>query len=144
MGRPKNTDEVDSLNRAERPHRTPINGSRSILDVQGQEPGWHYCWVNDEKVPRFENAAYEFVTHDVIVGDKRIDAAGRIGNKVSIPAGNGVTAYLMRILDEYYTEDMEALHADLDEKEQAMYQELNSGSDGRYGEVRINHAGKRR
>lgn len=117
--------------------RTPINGYRNILSVEGKEPGWHYCWVEGENVPRYENAEYEFVVHDVIVGERKLNAASSIGGKVSIPGGNGMTLYLMRVLEEFYNEDMESLQAEIDERESAMKTELNSKNDGRYGEVEL-------
>ena len=107
------------------------------MNVQGQEPGWHYCWPTDDMVPRYENAGYVFVTHDVVVGDRKINAASQIGGKISIPGGNGVTHYLMRILDEYAKQDDDALQAEIDERESAMKAELNAESDGRYGKVEI-------
>mgnify|MGYP001567928756 CR=1 FL=1 len=125
------------INRSDRPKRVPINGYRNILSVMGQEPGWHYCWVNEDKVPRYEQAAYEFVTHDVIVGDRRINAASQIGGKVSLSVGNQSTAYLMRVLQEYYDEDMAAMHREVDKQDAGMQSDLNSGSDGTYGNVKI-------
>lgn len=152
MGRPRkqvvldnieeeHIDEVarptSAVTRSKRKVRTPINGYRNIMGVTGQEPGWHYCWVNDDNVPRHEGAGYEFVTHDVVVGDRKVNAASAIGGKVSLPVGNGVIAYLMRLEQEYYDEDMASYHAEIDENESAMRQNLNSKEDGRYGGVQI-------
>lgn len=123
--------------------RTPINGYRNILDVSGKEPGWHYCWVETDNVPRYENADYEHVTHDVIVGERKLNSASSIGGKVSIPGGNGMTLYLMRVLEENFNEDTEALQAEIDERESAMKNELNSKNDGRYGEIEISVANKK-
>lgn len=156
-GRPRKTEQPDTLTAPEvdtqaveasprptaasgrvgRRKRTPINGYRNILGVEGQEPGYHYCWVVDDSVPRYENADYEFVTHDVVVGDKRINAGSGIGGKVSVPGGNGVTLYLMRVLEEYYKEDFEATQRELDMREQSMKRDLNSKDDGRYGSVQV-------
>lgn len=133
-----------STNRSDRPKRVPINGYRDILSVQGQEAGFHYAWVRDDLVPRFESGAYEFVTHAVTVGDRKINSASQIGSKISIAGGNGRTLYLMRVLQEYYDEDMEAYNADIDAKEAAMFQQLNSKEGGRYGEVQIKHGTKNR
>jgi hypothetical protein len=137
MARPKLEDRPSTVDRSGRPSRTPINGSRDKLTVQGQEAGWHYCWVNDDNVAKYEAAGYEFVTHDVVVGEKSINTASQVGGKVSMAVGNQVTAYLMRVLQEYYDEDMQAVQDDLDEKEAAMHATLNSGKDGQYGEVWI-------
>lgn len=142
MARPKLEDRPSKVNRSDRPKRTPINGYRDILGVVGKEDGWHYCWVNEDKVPRYESAGYEFVTHDVSVGDRKVNAASQIGGKVSMPAGTSISgavyhSYLMRVLDEYYEEDQKAMNDDLDEKERGMKESLNSGADGRYGKVEI-------
>ena len=125
---------MSKLNRAERPKRIPITGFRNKLTVEGQEPGFHYCWVRDDLVSRHERAEYEFVTHDVIVGDAAITA---VGGKVAVPGGNGVTLFLMRVPQELYDADMKELRDDVDEKEVDMYRSLNSGIDGQYGKVEL-------
>lgn len=123
--------------RAVRPSRVPINGYRDVLSVEGQEPGWHYSWITDANVARMEMAGFDFVEHDVVVGNRRINAASQIGSKVSIPGGNGVTLFLMRCPDELYDEEMELMHKEIDEKERALIGNLNSNQDGRYGKVEI-------
>lgn len=137
MGRPKKEDRPTSLNRSERPDRVPVNGKRDILTVIGQEKGWHYCWVNEDKVPRFQMGNYEFVDHDCVIGDRKIDAASRIGGKISKAVGNGVTAYLMRCPQEEFEEDERNHMAEVKAREDQMRRELNSSSDGRYGKVVI-------
>lgn len=130
----------DSLNRKEGLTRVPIHGGKNILTVEGQEPGYHYCWVADAPqhsysyIARFERAGYEFVIHSVIVGDRRIDAAPGIGTKVSIPGGNGVTLYLMRIPEEFYKSDMTAFDRKVDEMEATMF-ETEAKTPGRYGKI---------
>lgn len=133
-----------SVNRSGRKKRVPINGYRDVLKVEGQEPGYHYCWVRNDLVEKYQQSDYEFVTHEVKVGHKKINAASQIGSSVTIPGGNGVTLHLMRIPNEYYDEDMEALHQEIDEKEAVMFQQLNSKEGGRYGEVEIKHGVNRR
>lgn len=123
--------------RSGRPARTPINGYRDVLKVDGQEPGWHYAWITDENTYRMEMGGYEFVSHDVVVGDRRINAASQIGSKVSIPGGNGVTLFLMRCPEEIYQEEMDLMHQRVDDNERAVFGKLNSKEDGRYGEVSI-------
>lgn len=112
--------------------RNPINGYRDILKVDGQEAGWHYCWVPDSDVPRYEDADYEHVVHDVVVGHKRINSANAIGGKVNIPGGNGVTLYLMRVPQDIFEEDQANLQAEIDERERTMKAQLTSRDDGRY------------
>jgi hypothetical protein len=147
MARPRKATQEETIEESPRPtkasprngtrKRTPINGYRNILSIEGQEPGWHYCWVEAENVPKYENADYEFVTHDCVVGDRKINAASQIGGKISIPGGNGMTLYAMRVLEEYYQEDFEAVQNEISEKESAMKRELNSKTDGRYGSVSV-------
>lgn len=142
------TQEVErpsvSVPRVKRAKRIPINGYRNILGVEGQEPGWHYCWVNDENVPRYERGGYEFVTHEVVVGDRKVNAGQSLDGKISIPAGNGVTAFLMRLPEEDFVADDEAQQNEIDERELSMKQNLNSGDDGRYGKVEINVSNRKR
>ncbi len=139
MARPTQSmeDRPSKLNRSERPVREPIHGKRDKLAVKGQEAGWHYCWVNDYNVPKYEAAGYEFVTHEVTVGSRQINVGKSIGDKVTYAVGNGVTGFLMRILDEYFKEDIDTLHREVDEREATMRQQLNTKEDGRYGTVKI-------
>lgn len=136
MARPSE-DKPSTLNRSERPQRVPINGLRDKLSVRGQEPGWHYCWVNEDKVDRYLGGHYEFVTHEVQVGDRKIDQASMIGGKVSLPVGNGVTAYLMRCDEKVFEEEMALTNERTDQTEQSLRENLNNGADGKYGKVEI-------
>lgn len=120
------------LNRSERPTRTPINGSRDVLNVRGQEEGFHYCWVNEDNVDRYLDGDYEFVTHEVIVGDKKLQAAA-IGAKHSKAVGNGVTAYLMRCPDEIYQDELKSIATKTNEVEAT----LHDKAEGQYGNVEI-------
>jgi hypothetical protein len=130
----------DSLNRSGKVDRVPIHGAKNILTVEGQEPGFHYCWVADAPlhsysyIDRFQRAGYEFVTHGVVVGDRRIDAAPGIGAKITIPGGNGVTLHLMRLPMELYDSDMADFHKKIDQMEQTMY-ETEAAAPGRYGKI---------
>jgi len=137
MTKEKVEDRPSKLNRSDRPQRVPINGLRDKLSITGQEPGFHYCIVNDYNVETYALGGYEFVSHDVKIGDRSINAAAMEGGKVSLPVGNGVTGFVMRIPQEYYDEDRAAEQADLDDKDRALRQNLNSKDDGRYGKVEI-------
>lgn len=137
MTKHKLEDRPTSFNRAERPQRTPIHGLRDKLSVKGQEPGFHYVWVNDYNTDSYEQGGYEFVTHAVQVGDKHIESSKVSSGRVSMPVGNGITGFLMRIPQEYYEEDQAELQNDISEKESAMKQDLNSGQDGRYGKFEL-------
>lgn len=127
-----------------RPTRTPINGKRDVLTVKGMEEGFHYCWVNEPQVDRYLSAAYDFVTHDVVVGDQKVNAASQIGGKVSKKVGvnsdgSGLNAYLMRIDENLYFEDLDAHHAEIDEKEEQLRVSLgkNVNDKVQYGNVSI-------
>lgn len=127
-----NSERPSSLNRSERPSRTPIHGLRDVLTVRGQEAGWHYCWVADYLLDRFIAAAYEFVNHDIIVGDRKLDKASQIDGKYAMKTGEN-SIYLMRLPEELYKQDTAELEARIDESEKALRQ--SSKGDGRYGSV---------
>ena len=136
MARPNQIeDRPSTVNRSDRPKRVPINGIRDILSVQGKEPGWHYCWVPDHMTSRYEAGGYEFVTHEVIVGDRRINAGSQIGSKVSVPVGNGSTGFLMRCLEEVYLEEKAHIASEADQQEKAMRDSAKES--GRYGDISI-------
>lgn len=140
MAKPTNVvmeDRPSQVNRSDRPTRVPINGLRDKMSVRGQEPGWHYCWVNEDNCPRYELGGYQFVTHEVTVGDRKIDSASMIGGKVAMAAGNGVTAYLMRCPQEVFDEEQRLVNERTDATEQSLRENLNSGADGKYGKVEI-------
>ena len=137
MAKEKIEDRPNSLNRSERPQRVPINGLRDKLSITGQDPEFHYVIVNDYNVDTYALGGYEFVTHDVKIGDCHINAAAMEGGKVSLPVGNGVIGFVIRIPNEYYEEDRREEQADLDDKDKALHQTLNSKGDGRYGQVDI-------
>lgn len=139
MTNERQVERPSTLNRAERPSRIPIHGKRDKLSVRGTEKGWHYCWVNDDggNVDRYVDGGYEFVTHEVVIGDKKINTASQIGGKVSLKVGNGLTGFLMRIPEEYHQEDMDLLHQEIEDKEASMKQHLNSRQNGQYGHVSI-------
>lgn len=121
--------------RSGRPSRVSINGYRDVLKVEGQEPGWHYAWITDDNIPRFQDAGFVFVEHDVVVGNRRVNAASQVGSHVSIPGGNGVTLFLMRCEEDIYDEEMQLIQDDVDAKERALLS-INK-DEGRYGSIKI-------
>ena len=125
------------VKRTGRVTRVPINGYRDILSVDGQEPGYHYVWIEEANTFRMEQAGYSFVSHDVVVGNRRVNAASQIGSKVSIPGGNDRTLYLMRCPDEIFNEEMDLLAKQIDETESTMLQKTNTRTRDQYGEVKI-------
>jgi hypothetical protein len=118
-----------------RKERNRINGTRTKLEISGQEAGFHYAWINDEFVGTFEDCGYEFVSHPVKVGNKHIDVSQMQGAKVSRNVGGGVIAYLMRIPQVLYDEDMALEQKEkVDAKEAAIFGDLNSN--GLVGTIR--------
>lgn len=136
MSQQEVTPQTPVAKRTGRPSRVPINGYRDVLKVEGQEPGWHYAWITDENVNRMEDAGFVFVEHDVVVGNRKVNAASQIGAKVSIPGGNGVTLFLMRCEEDIFDEEMALIQKDVDARERALLN-VSSKEEGRYGSVKI-------
>lgn len=131
--------------RSEIKPRTPINGARDILKVEGIPEDLHPCWVNDYNVERFLDAGYSFwdINAKAIVGDESVNSAsGLTDRRFQKPVGNGVTAYLMVIPVEFYKEDMDSIHREIDEKEAIMFRSMKQG-DGRYGDVKVEHGSRK-
>lgn len=129
--RPENKD-----NRLNRKERVPFGTPRGKLDVAGKEPGFHYAWVNEDKVDARLEEGFEYVTHPVKVGTRNITAA-KLDNGsicVTIPVGPGMTGFLMRIPQEFYDEDMKRYYHDVvDETEATMKKQLHqSGLSGTF------------
>lgn len=132
-----------STQRADRPKRVPMSGQRMRMEISAEEkdPNFHYAWINDDKdlIFRAKRAGYEHVHIDELPswGQVDVDSANSTDSLVSMPVGQGKTAYLMKLPKEYFEEDMKA-HADLvDAREADLKKELNSGQNGTYGEVNI-------
>ena len=115
--------------------RTPV-GRRNILSVKGQEAGYEYRIVNDDKdrVDMFKEAGWEVVSNsDVSVGDKRVGQAATPGSAAMVSVGGGMKGVVMRIKQDWYEEDQAAKRASVYELEDST--KANSGAD--YGEVTI-------
>lgn len=94
----------------QRVKRTPVSGYRNVLTYSAKDPGYVYRWVNDldTRIQIFQDAGYEFVpTGEGQVGDKRVGTASDVGSWVSKPVGSGITAYLMKIKQEWFEEDQQ-------------------------------------
>ena len=105
--RPENT-----ANKQNRAIRVPIGTARGRQEVNGKEPGFHYVWINDYNIDEAQDQGFEFVTHTVKVGTRRIGVGKREDGSMAVwmPVGAGVTGYLMRIPQEFYDEDMKKYH----------------------------------
>lgn len=130
-------DRPSQVNRSDRPQRVSINGLRDKMSVSGQQPGWHYCWVNEDNVEQYKLGGYEFVTHEVQIGVRKIDQASMTGGRIAIPGGNGFSIFLMRCPEDVFEEEQALVNERTDSAEQSLRENLNSGADGRYGKVEI-------
>lgn len=119
--------EAQESREQKRKNRTPITGIRTKLSLTGEEPGWHYAWINEDNVGTATDASYEFVSHSIKVGNRHIDVSDMQGAKISRNVGAGVIAYLMRVPQEWYDEDMALEQKEkVDAKEEQLHVELNS------------------
>jgi hypothetical protein len=133
---PKREDTKVKEREATLAKRTPVSGNRDILTVEGMEDGWHYRWVLDlgNRTKKFEKAGYEFVEHEVVVGDARAGVAEGLGSIVEALSGNGnQKLVLMRIKEEFYKEDQESKERELQALEAGMGKEIS----GTYGNIGI-------
>ena len=121
----------------DKPRRTPVSGQRDILTVDGKEKGYSYRWVNDKdgRIEKFKDAGYEVVSHDVEVGQGAANKASTVGSVKSKGVGQGTTAILMRIKDEWYEEDQQSKQRDINEREASMMSP--SRREGQYGNISI-------
>ena len=118
--------------------RTPVNGVRNVLTVQGKDPNFEYRVVNDtgDRVAQFESQGYEIVTDSNIkVGDRRIANPTKEGSPVRTSVGGGIQAYVMRIPKEFYKEDQEAKQTYVNDTEAAMKKDAIKGAD--YGQLKV-------
>ncbi|MEX0932330.1 MAG: hypothetical protein WDZ61_00350 [Parcubacteria group bacterium] len=126
---------------SERPKRVSLlDQKRDILSVKNKDDAFEYRWINDveNRIERMRIAGYEVVTDDMLeIGERTVEGqASTVGTPVSKLVGNGITAYLMRILKEYYIEDQERKQEELDQKERAMLAEAHRE---RYGKLEVKH-----
>ena len=122
---------------AQRAKRTPV-GTRNVLTVNGKEDGYVYRIVNDsgDRVAQFRDAGYEIVeASSVRVGDKRVNAATPEGSQAQVAVGGGAKAFVMRIKQEWHTEDQLAKQAQVNALEQSIKQKAAGAGD--YGSVSI-------
>lgn len=118
---------VEDAAKPVRRQRNPITGYRTKLSLQGEQPGFHYAWINEENVGTCQDAGYEFVNHDIKVGNRHINVSELSGKNISRNVGNGVIAYLMRVPQEWFDEDLaEEQRLKVDAAEERIFIENNS------------------
>jgi hypothetical protein len=117
--------------------RTPVNGKRNVLTVQGKDPNYEYRIVNDtgDRVALMQERGYEIVSDSTVkVGDRRVANPTQEGSPVMASVGGGTKAYLMRIKKEWYQEDQEEKARAVAETEQSMKRDAKEGM---YGKLEI-------
>jgi hypothetical protein len=116
--------------------RVPITGKRLILEVKGKEPGFHYSWIMEPMVFAAQEGGFEHVRHPIQVGTERIDVSRMPTDSfVTRNVGSGKIAYLMRIPQEFYDQDMNDLQDRVNEEERARVRE--NLSDGLSGTIKV-------
>jgi hypothetical protein len=127
---------------AQRPRRNSIGVPRLTLAVKFEIPGHHLCWMNDDgNVEQALDSGYEFVTRGETelesgVTPSNVDISDKIKQKVgTTQQGDVLYAYLMKIKQEWFEEDMAAIEAQNRQVEDAIASGNINGSvgqDGRY------------
>jgi hypothetical protein len=119
-----------------RPKRTSL-AERSVMNLnKGKEAGYHYRIVNDtgDRIETFRERGYEVVSDSSItIGDRRVGKPSKDGSPVQVSVGGGMDGYLMRIKDEYYSEDQAYKEQKIAELEGSM--KKDSGAD--YGTIKL-------
>lgn len=124
--------------RLPREKRTPINGTRNILTIRGQEPGYRYRIVNDDgdRIPMLQEQGYELVQDaSITVGDRRIANPTKEGSPVQVSVGGGQKGFVMRIKDEWYQEDQKTKQKSVDDLDESM--KANAKKIADYGSLKI-------
>jgi len=132
--------KVVKTKKTERKQRIPVSGNRDVLTARGKETGWVYRWVNDtnHRILTFKEGGFEHVdSTDIDIGSIGVDNPSIVGGIVSKEVGQGTTAYLMRIKQEFYDEDQKVKTSKVDATEEALNEKLRELT-GRYGGIEIN------
>ncbi len=130
-GRPPRAETVQEMNAKDAVTQTRSPRVRFQADGKMSvpahllDPNYRYYWPTDKpgELEQMQLAWYEFVEVN--------------GKRVTVPAGNGYTHYLMRIEKQYFDEDMQAQQRELDERERVdiqIKQGEYSPNHGRSGE----------
>lgn len=125
---------------AKRPRRTPINGTRSILNVVGKDPNFEYRIVKDlgDRLDTFKGNGWEIVNDSsVTIGERRVAIPTQDGSAVTtiLDKTEGTKGVLMRIRKDWYDEDKAAQAALVDETEASIHRDANEK--GFYGKVSV-------
>ena len=127
---------------AQRTRRSSFGAPKLSMAVTVEVPGHHLCWMNDDgNVEKALESGYEFVSkHETEiengVAPSNVDMTDRIKLKVgTLEGGAPLYAYLMKIKNEWYEEDMNAIEQENRKIEEAIAGGNINGSlghDGKY------------
>lgn len=100
-----------------------------------KDPNFVYRFVNDtgSRVSNFQQAGYEMVQDELIVGDSRVIDPSDLGSGKKVTSNDGTISYLMRIKKEWFDEDQAKKDAYTKETEATMKKEA---SQGMYGSIK--------
>lgn len=130
--------------RPTRKRRGVFNGLRQKLQVFGEIPGYHLCYINDVpgNIMQAKDGGYEFVfSKEVEFGNDNVvsrNATEGTGVKVLVGTNEDnspMFAYLMKIRNEFYEEDQADIQAysdKINEQIRGGNIEGSVGRDGRY------------
>lgn len=104
--------------------RIPVSGNKDIMTVKGKDDGFVYRWVNQDdsgRIQMFEDGGYMKVDGgDIEVGQADVSQASTLGKTVTKNVGQGTTAVLMKIKQEWYDEDQAAKASEVDSKVESL------------------------
>jgi hypothetical protein len=112
-----------------RRRRNAFNGTEGKLTITGEIPGYHIHIMNDTpgRIATALDNGYEFVSPSEVstkegnVTNTNTDLGDKIRFRVGVDdSGNGLYAYVMKIRQEWYDEDRQALQGRVDAVDQAI------------------------
>lgn len=123
-----------------RVRRTPINGTRSILNVSGKDPNFEYRIVKDigDRLEMFKGNGWEVVDDSTVtIGERRVALPTREGSAVTtlLDKSDGTKGVLMKIRKDWFEEDKQAREALTNEAEAQIYREAQK--EGFYGKLEV-------
>lgn len=133
---------TEQLKKTRESRRTPVNGVRNRINIQGKDPAYVYRLVNDinqgDRVQGFIENGWEVVQSKEIkkTADKRVADPSAEGSNVSLHVGHGTKGVLMKLPREWYNEDQQAKEDTLKTQESAMKQETEETYRGKLESIR--------
>lgn len=132
--------QVTAKENVKRVRRSPINGTRSILGVNGKDPNFEYRIVKDigDRVDMFKGNGWETVSdNSVTIGERRVSIPTKDGSTVTtlLDKTEGTKGVLMRIRKDWFDEDQKAKQALVDETEAQVKRDANEK--GFYGKLEV-------